>query len=157
MLSERKRAADCSSSAPTAAASHDAATKGTSTFADSRSANRGLSPLSSTPQIHCIAADNARRPLSRDQPDTAASTEHHLSDALRLDRRLPLNHQAKAPRPLVLTLTIHSSPTPRHLSVIGKSGCPLCGIDGTIRQAELHWYEAHGVGRVEFKVKRWMD
>ena len=25
--------------------------------------------------------------------------------------------------------------------------------DGRIRDAELHWYEAHGVGRVEWKVK----
>lgn len=26
-------------------------------------------------------------------------------------------------------------------------------IDGTVRQAEIHWYEAHGVGRREFKIK----
>jgi hypothetical protein len=26
--------------------------------------------------------------------------------------------------------------------------------DGTIRLAELHWYEAHGVGRKELKIKR---
>lgn len=26
--------------------------------------------------------------------------------------------------------------------------------DGTIRSAELHWYEAHGVGRKELKIKR---
>lgn len=26
--------------------------------------------------------------------------------------------------------------------------------NGTMRTAELHWYEAHGVGRVEFKIKR---
>ncbi|MEZ4222593.1 MAG: hypothetical protein R3B13_16755 [Polyangiaceae bacterium] len=25
--------------------------------------------------------------------------------------------------------------------------------DGTERTAELHWYEAHGVGRKEFKIK----
>jgi hypothetical protein len=25
--------------------------------------------------------------------------------------------------------------------------------DGTIHTAELHWYEAHGIGRKEFKVK----
>lgn len=29
--------------------------------------------------------------------------------------------------------------------------------DGTIAQAELHWYEAHGVGRKEFKVKRFLQ
>jgi hypothetical protein len=30
-------------------------------------------------------------------------------------------------------------------------------VDGTVVKAELHWYEAHGVGRCEFKVKRLMD
>lgn len=28
---------------------------------------------------------------------------------------------------------------------------------GRIRRAELHWYEAHGVGRVKFKIKRFLD
>lgn len=26
--------------------------------------------------------------------------------------------------------------------------------DGTIREAEIHWYEAHGIGRKGFKVSR---
>ncbi|MCC6569291.1 MAG: hypothetical protein IT315_08640 [Anaerolineales bacterium] len=26
--------------------------------------------------------------------------------------------------------------------------------DGTIRLAQIHWYEAHGIGRYDFKVKR---
>ena len=26
-------------------------------------------------------------------------------------------------------------------------------IDGTIHSAEVHWYEAHGIGRKEFKIK----
>jgi hypothetical protein len=26
--------------------------------------------------------------------------------------------------------------------------------DGTIRLAEVHWYEAHGIGRKELKIKR---
>lgn len=29
--------------------------------------------------------------------------------------------------------------------------------DGTIARAELHWYEAHGVGRKEFKIKRFLQ
>jgi hypothetical protein len=29
--------------------------------------------------------------------------------------------------------------------------------DGTIKQAEVHWYEAHGIGRREFKIKRYID
>ncbi len=29
--------------------------------------------------------------------------------------------------------------------------------DGTIRLAEVHWYEAHGIGRKEFKIKRYID
>jgi hypothetical protein len=26
--------------------------------------------------------------------------------------------------------------------------------NGSVREAELHWYEAHGIGRKEFKIKR---
>ena len=26
--------------------------------------------------------------------------------------------------------------------------------DGTIMRVELHWYEAHGIGRTELKIKR---
>lgn len=26
--------------------------------------------------------------------------------------------------------------------------------DGTYRKAEIHWYEAHGIGRQEIKIKR---
>lgn len=30
--------------------------------------------------------------------------------------------------------------------------------DGTVRQAEVHWYEAHGIGRRELKLKlRFLD
>jgi hypothetical protein len=29
--------------------------------------------------------------------------------------------------------------------------------DGAVRRAELHWYEAHGIGRKEFKIKRYID
>ncbi len=29
--------------------------------------------------------------------------------------------------------------------------------DGTVYQAELHWYEAHGIGRKEFKRKRYLE
>lgn len=29
--------------------------------------------------------------------------------------------------------------------------------DDTIRKAEIHWYEAHGIGRKEIKIKRWLE
>lgn len=29
--------------------------------------------------------------------------------------------------------------------------------DGTVRHAELHWYEATGIGRKELKIKRYLD
>ncbi|MGH7613980.1 MAG: hypothetical protein ACREMW_08080 [Gemmatimonadales bacterium] len=29
--------------------------------------------------------------------------------------------------------------------------------DGTVRLAEVHWYEATGVGRRELKIKRYLD
>ena len=28
---------------------------------------------------------------------------------------------------------------------------------GTIRRVELHWYEAHGIGRRDFKIKAYAD
>ncbi len=30
-------------------------------------------------------------------------------------------------------------------------------LDGTIRLAEVHWYEAHGIGKVRMKIKRYLD
>lgn len=29
--------------------------------------------------------------------------------------------------------------------------------DGTIRLAEVHWYEAHGIGKVRMKIKKYLD
>ncbi len=29
--------------------------------------------------------------------------------------------------------------------------------DGTLREAEVHWYEASGIGKREFKIKRYID
>jgi hypothetical protein len=28
--------------------------------------------------------------------------------------------------------------------------------DGSVYSAEVHWYEAHGVGRIEIKIKRFL-
>jgi len=27
-------------------------------------------------------------------------------------------------------------------------------VDATIYEAEIHWFEAHGIGRKDFKIKR---
>jgi len=29
--------------------------------------------------------------------------------------------------------------------------------NGSIREAELHWYEAHGIGKKKIKIKRFLD
>lgn len=29
--------------------------------------------------------------------------------------------------------------------------------NGRVRKAELHWYEAHGIGKLELKRKRYVD
>jgi hypothetical protein len=29
--------------------------------------------------------------------------------------------------------------------------------DGSVCKAEVHWYEAHGIGRKEIKIKRFLD
>jgi hypothetical protein len=41
----------------------------------------------------------------------------------------------------------------RKLKGVGRVRFP----NGEIREAELHWYEAHGVGRRKMKVKRVLD
>ncbi len=28
---------------------------------------------------------------------------------------------------------------------------------GAVHRAEIHWYEAHGIGRVKLKIKRFLD
>ncbi len=30
-------------------------------------------------------------------------------------------------------------------------------VDGTVRLAELHWFEAHGIGRRKIRIKRFLD
>jgi hypothetical protein len=30
-------------------------------------------------------------------------------------------------------------------------------VSGALRRAEVHWYEAHGIGRVRHKIKRFVD
>lgn len=30
-------------------------------------------------------------------------------------------------------------------------------LNGKIRHVELHWYEAHGIGRKDMKIKRYLD
>jgi hypothetical protein len=30
-------------------------------------------------------------------------------------------------------------------------------IDGSVRRAEIHWYEAHGIGKRRMKIKRFLD
>ena len=30
-------------------------------------------------------------------------------------------------------------------------------FDGRIKKAEVHWYEAHGIGKRKMKVKRYLD
>jgi len=29
--------------------------------------------------------------------------------------------------------------------------------NGRVRRVELHWYEAHGIGKKDFKIKRYFD
>jgi len=38
-----------------------------------------------------------------------------------------------------------------------KGACVVRLPNGNVRRAELHWYEAHGVGKRRMKIKRFMD
>jgi hypothetical protein len=37
-----------------------------------------------------------------------------------------------------------------------KGSATIRLLDGTIHLAELHWYEAHGIGKKEHKIKRFL-
>ncbi len=41
----------------------------------------------------------------------------------------------------------------RKLKGVAKVRLP----NGNIRKAELHWYEAHGIGKKKIKIKRFLD
>jgi hypothetical protein len=38
-----------------------------------------------------------------------------------------------------------------------RKGVAIRLKDGAVRLAELHWYEAHGIGTYEHKIKRYLD
>ena len=38
-----------------------------------------------------------------------------------------------------------------------RKGIARVEFDGELRLAEVHWYEAHGIGRVLMKVKRFLE
>ena len=38
-----------------------------------------------------------------------------------------------------------------------KGMAPICFSDGISCLAELHWYEAHGIGKREIKIKRILE
>lgn len=38
-----------------------------------------------------------------------------------------------------------------------KKGVAILSLDdGTTARVEIHWYEAHGIGKVKIKVKAWL-
>ena len=38
-----------------------------------------------------------------------------------------------------------------------KGVAPVRLADGRVRRAEVHWYEAHGIGKRKIKVKRFLE
>ena len=64
--------------------------------------------------------------------------------------------------------TIAAGPAVRQISRLRRQygrgrwrklkGVATVGIaSGALRRAEIHWYEAHGIGRVRHKIKRFLD
>jgi len=38
-----------------------------------------------------------------------------------------------------------------------KGIATVCLRDHTLRRAEVHWFEAHGIGKKEMRIKRFLD
>jgi hypothetical protein len=49
-----------------------------------------------------------------------------------------------------------SGPHSRHGSLAENERHRTVRVAGTICEAEIHWFEAHGIGRKDFKIKRVM-
>ena len=48
--------------------------------------------------------------------------------------------------------------SPRWGSLRNRKGIARVRLeDGTTHHSEVHWYEAHGVGRVEMRIKRFLS
>ena len=41
--------------------------------------------------------------------------------------------------------------------IIGNIEASVKILNGQIRRVELHWYEAHGIGRKDMKIKQYLD
>ena len=59
--------------------------------------------------------------------------------------------------PLVITRSRAFSRAIRVTQLKMKGVARIRLRSGRIRLAELHWYEAHGIGKKEFKRKRYLD
>ena len=56
-------------------------------------------------------------------------------------------------RDLAYLQKVHGRGRWRKLKCLAEVRLP----NGRIRQVELHWYEAHGIGRKDMKIKRYLD
>jgi hypothetical protein len=56
-------------------------------------------------------------------------------------------------RDLLRLRKMHGEGRWRKLKGVGTVRLP----SGRLRLAEIHWYEAHGVGKRDFKIKRYLD
>lgn len=54
---------------------------------------------------------------------------------------------------LAMLVEAHGNAAWRKLKGVGKVRLP----DGTVARAEIHWYEAHGIGRRRMKIKRVLE
>jgi hypothetical protein len=120
---------------------------------------------------------NGRRPKTSAKNWTPSSTPRcaHSRECWRDDGRLRGRHALQSPvqdfeilgevsevEPMAIGTGIRDLARLRRLYGKGRwrkmKGVARIRLnDGRVRLAELHWYEAHGIGRKEFKRKRNLD
>jgi hypothetical protein len=59
--------------------------------------------------------------------------------------------------PITEIETIASGPGIRVLGYLRKRVATVRLPNGALRRVELHWYEAHGIGRRDMKIKCYLD
>jgi hypothetical protein len=93
-----------------------------------------------------LSACRLQRPAAAGAPGLRRS-EGHLTDSKRAGGMRMMRTQSVSYGGLDVRLP----------AVRRKGFASIRLADGTLRKAELHWYEASGLGKFEFKIKRFVD
>ncbi len=125
------------------------------TFTRPRAAARRVGPSTPPFRMRCVSASSVspRYPRCSRWLSLDLRNLRNLMITLFYSRPVPRPHLS-APKPVPARRGVSAC---EHKLVRSSPVCRCCLPSDRICEAEIHWYEAHGVGRREFKLKRIID